>query len=266
MKKASVVLVIAVMTLGVLFGFRNVNTTPPSLTTDSMASSPIDSLVEVPEVEALPEWISLYETLELEKLGLSKETFHYAWVGFQKMNLRKPIIAIADFSQSSRNKRLYVIDLASRKLLYNTHVAHGRNSGNEFAKSFSNENSSYQSSLGFYRTLSTYQGKHGLSLRLEGLEKGVNDRALERAIVMHGADYVSEDIIRRTGRLGRSLGCPAVSMADHQKIIGLLNGGAGLFLYYPDNKYLSSSNLLAGMDQIGDQVVGRLSQSYTSAK
>ncbi|WP_247234340.1 murein L,D-transpeptidase catalytic domain family protein [Telluribacter sp. SYSU D00476] len=266
MKKASVVLVMAVITLAVLFGFRNVNSTPPSLTTDSIPFPQVDSMVVVPEAEARPEWSLLYESLELGKLGLSKETFHYAWVGFKKMNLRKPIIAIADFSQSSRNKRLYIIDMASGKLLYNTHVAHGRNSGIEYAKSFSNENSSYQSSLGFYRTLGTYQGKHGLSLRLEGLEKGINDRALERAIVMHGAEYVSEDIIRRTGRLGRSLGCPAISMADHQKIIGLLNGGAGLFLYYPDNKYLSSSNLLAGMDQISDQVVGRLSQPYTSSK
>ncbi|GAB3165623.1 murein L,D-transpeptidase catalytic domain family protein [Telluribacter humicola] len=266
MKKASVVLVMAVITLGVLFGFRNVNSTPPSITTDKLISSQVDSDAIVPEVESLPEWISLYESLELDKKGLSKETFYYAWAGFQKMNLRKPIIAIADFSQSSRNKRLYIIDMATRKLIYNTHVAHGRNSGSEYAKSFSNENSSYQSSLGFYRTLGTYQGKHGLSMRLQGMEKGYNDRALERAIVMHGADYVSEDFIRRTGRLGRSLGCPAISMADHQKIIELLNGGAGLFLYYPDNNYLRSSSLLAGIDQLGDQIVGRLSQPYTSSK
>lgn len=254
-------LVMTVITLGVLFGFRNVNTTPPSPVKDNIST--IDNEIEVTTPKNSPEnleWAALYESLELSKLGLSKETFRYALAGFQKMNLRKPIIAIADFSQSSCKKRLYVIDLSTKKILLNTHVAHGRNSGNEYAKQFSNVNSSYQSSLGFYRTLGTYQGKHGLSLRLEGLEKGINDQALQRAIVMHGADYVSEDFIRRTGRLGRSLGCPAISMADHQNLIGLLNGGAGLFLYYPDAKYLSTSTLLAGLDPINVDQAVRLSQ------
>lgn len=197
-----------------------------------------------------PEWISLYDSLGLKKQGLSERAFYCAWFGFQKVKLDNPIMAICDFTQSSRNKRLYVIDLLKRKLLYNTYVAHGRNSGNEFAEHFSNANSSYQSSLGFYKTLGTYQGKHGLSLRLEGLEKGINDRALERAIVMHGADYVSETFIKNTGRLGRSLGCPAVSVADSKKLINLLYNGAGLFIYSGDQHYLEKSAMLAGMEAV----------------
>jgi hypothetical protein len=163
------------------------------------------------------------------------------------MKLDNPIMAIADFTQSSRNKRLYVIDLIKRKVLLNTYVAHGRNSGQEFAERFSNDNASYQSSLGFYKTLGTYQGKHGLSLRLEGLEKGINDRALERAIVMHGADYVSESFIKNTGRLGRSQGCPAVSVADSKTLINLMHNGAGLFIYSASQKYFQASPLLAGI-------------------
>ncbi|MPR32206.1 hypothetical protein GBK04_02295 [Cytophagaceae bacterium SJW1-29] len=187
---------------------------------------------------------NLYDSLQLAVAGLSKEAFRYAWFGFQQAGFSKPILAIADFSQSSRHKRLYVIDFLNKKVLLNTYVAHGRNSGQEYASKFSNANSSYQSSLGFYKALGTYHGKHGLSLRLQGLEKNINDQAFERAIVMHGADYVSEDFIRQTGRLGRSLGCPAVSQAEHQQLIKLLRNGAGLFLYYPDANYLSKSKIL----------------------
>lgn len=199
----------------------------------------------------VPEWTSIYDSLHLQSKGLSKKAFLYAWHGFQVMKLQNPIVAIADFTQSSCKKRLYVIDLVKKKVIFNTYVAHGRNSGQEFAKSFSNKNSSYQSSLGFYRTLGTYHGKHGLSLRLEGLEKGINDNALQRAIVMHGADYVSERFIRNTGRLGRSLGCPAVSIEDHEQLIRLMEKGAGLFLYSSDETYLRSSVLLAGAPSLG---------------
>jgi hypothetical protein len=214
--------------------------------------------------DSLPQWQRVYNSLRLKEAGLSLEGFRYAWAGFQKEKFTKSILAIADFSQSSRHKRLYVIDLKENKLLYNTYVAHGRNSGEEFARQFSNKNSSYQSSLGFYRALSTYQGKHGLSLKLQGLEENINHRALERAIVMHGADYVSEEFIRRTGRLGRSQGCPAVSVDDTKKLIPLLCNGAGLFLYYPDNSYLKNSKLLAGLEE--ETQTDFRSQPYTSLK
>lgn len=190
-------------------------------------------------------WEAEYDSFGLSGSGLSREAFFYAWQGFSRIRLTNPVVAIADFSQSSARKRFYILDLAAHKLLCQTYVAHGIHSGAEYATRFSNQESSNQSSLGFYRTLTTYQGKHGLSLKLEGLEKGINDLAYQRAIVLHGADYVSEAFIRQTGRLGRSFGCPAVSMPEHKKLIGLLKGGAGLFLYAPSPRYLSHSLLLS---------------------
>lgn len=245
MRKLGVSLATGLMLLGLLAGFKKVESKfitsigPQKDSTQHIATvSPVSNLN--------PEQLcaNLYDSLHLEQIGLSREAFRYAWYGFREAGFNKPVMAIADFSQSSRNKRLYVIDFESKKLLLNTYVAHGRNSGQEYARKFSNQNSSYQSSLGFYRALSTYQGKHGLSLRLEGLERNINDQALARAIVMHGADYVSESFIKQTGRLGRSLGCPAVSNEVHKSLIELLNGGAGLFLYYPDDSYLNSSHIL----------------------
>jgi hypothetical protein len=243
MTKVQTVVLVIIIALSASFGYQNLN--PLSVSADHTRKESLsiksDSLTQ-------PEWVTLYDSLDLEKQGLSKTAFLYAWYGFHKMKLGKQILAIADFSQSSRKKRLYVIDLLKKKLILNTFVAHGRNSGNEYAKNFSNNNSSFQSSLGFYRTLGTYQGKHGLSLRLEGLEKGINDRAFERAIVMHGADYVSEDFIKNTGRLGRSQGCPAVSVADSKKLIQLLYDGAGLFIYSQNPNYFKSSPLLSGIN------------------
>jgi hypothetical protein len=261
MTKAQVVLIAVMVALSASFGFQTINPFHNSLSdqTDTISITP-DS------IKAKPEWVALYDSLKLGEKGLSQTAFHTAWFGFQKMKLHHPVMAIADFSQSSRNKRLYVIDVIKKKILMHTYVAHGRNSGEEFARKFSNTNESYQSSLGFYRTLGTYNGKHGLSLKLEGVEKGINDRALERAIVMHGADYVSESFIKNTGRLGRSLGCPAVSVADSKKLINMLYNGAGLFIYSMDQKYFKSSQLLAGLnpDEI-DQTAGT-PFLYTSSK
>jgi len=230
---------------GMLAGFKNIEDRK-LFSTDVRKFTTPTNLIKPLNVEAAHELAcsNLYDSLKLAAAGLSKEAFRFAWFGFQEAGFAKPILAIADFSQSSRQKRLYVIDFENQKVLLHTYVAHGRNSGQEYASKFSNVNSSYQSSLGFYRALGTYQGKHGLSLRLQGLEKNINDQAFDRAIVMHGADYVSESFIRQTGRLGRSLGCPAVSQAEHQQLIKLLHNGAGLFLYYPDAHYLSKSKIL----------------------
>jgi hypothetical protein len=241
MKKAQAVLVLVLLAICVSSGFNRINSFAKRT-----ASSKADSKkTRIANPEPKEEWVAIYDSLGLAGQGLSLAAFHYAWYGFQKMHLQNPVMAIADFSQSSCKRRLYVIDLLKRKLLLNTYVAHGRNSGQEYARSFSNDDSSYQSSLGFYRTRGTYQGKHGLSLKLEGVEKGINDRAMQRAIVMHGADYVSEDFIKNTGRLGRSLGCPAVSIADSKKLINMLYDGAGLFIYSMDQKYFKKSGLLA---------------------
>ncbi|HLS29477.1 MAG TPA: murein L,D-transpeptidase catalytic domain family protein, partial [Flavobacteriaceae bacterium] len=155
------------------------------------------------------------------------------------------ILTIVDFSQTSRNKRLYVIDKVKKEVLFNTLVSHGRNTGDEFAQSFSNENGSHKSSLGFYVTKNNNMGATvGFSLILEGIEKGFNDNAKTRQIIMHGADYATESFIDRTGRLGRSYGCPAVPPELIKPVVEVIENGTCLFIYYPDENYLDKSTLL----------------------
>jgi hypothetical protein len=151
---------------------------------------------------------------------------------------------VIDFSRPSTQKRLWVYDLRSRALLFHEHVAHGRGSGANMASSFSNVPESYQSSLGLFRTGEAYVGKHGLSLRLDGLERGINDRARERAIVIHGADYVNATTAQAQGRLGRSLGCPAVRPEIAKPLIDAVKEGGLLFAYYPEQSWLEGSTYL----------------------
>ncbi len=185
---------------------------------------------------------NLYQLLNLKSKGLNFNAFEFALSGFQKLDFKKSIIGIVDLSQPSTHKRFYIIDIEKKVLLLQTYVAHGRNSGENIANWFSNKASSYQSSLGFYKTLNTYNGKHGLSLQLLGLEKNINDNAQSRAIVIHGADYVSDDFIRRTGRLGRSQGCPAVPYSQHRSVIDWLKGGACLLVYHQNYHLYTSSH------------------------
>lgn len=140
---------------------------------------------------------------------------------------------MVDFSLSSKENRLWVIDLNKNTILFQSLVAHGRNSGNEFADEFSNKPESHQSSLGLYLTGETYIGKHGYSLRLDGQEKGINSNARDRAIVIHGADYVSENFIKQHGRLGRSFGCPSLPNEVSKEIIDAIKDKSCLFVYYP---------------------------------
>lgn len=191
----------------------------------------------------------LYNQLSLDSLGLSQEAYAMAMKGFDYLKsngklLNENIISIIDFSKSSASKRLFVIDVYSGILLFNTYVAHGQNSGNAMAEKFSNKVSSLQSSLGFYETSSTYLGKHGYSLKLEGLEKGINDNAMERSIVMHGASYVSEGIIKIKGYLGRSWGCPAVPEKYSKPIIDKIKNGTCIFIYANNSMYLQQSKIL----------------------
>ncbi|GAB2583038.1 murein L,D-transpeptidase catalytic domain family protein [Spirosoma areae] len=189
--------------------------------------------------------LDVYDQLNLSQAGLQKTVFEYALRGWQKIDTAKALLTIVDLSQPSSRKRLYVVDLLNKKLLFNTYVSHGRNSGELMANRFSNTNSSFQSSLGFYQTLKPYMGKHGLSLQLKGLEKGFNDQVQNRNIVIHGADYVCEDFIRKTGRLGRSQGCPAVPYAVSRDIIQAVKGGSCLFVYAPNPDYLKQSTYLS---------------------
>ncbi len=153
------------------------------------------------------------------------------------------IVTIIDFSKPSTEKRLFILDLKKQEILYHTFVAHGKNTGVNMATSFSNNKGSNQSSLGLFRTGESYQGKHGYSLRLDGLEKGFNDNARSRAVVMHSANYVSEDFIERHGRLGRSWGCPAVPVEFSKEIIDLIKDGSCLYIYANDVHYLENSIL-----------------------
>lgn len=155
----------------------------------------------------------------------------------------KPLTVI-DFTLPSTEKRMWVIDMEEGKFLYFGLVSHGRNSGDLLAERFSNVSSSYMSSLGFYLTGETYQGKHGYSLRLDGLEQGFNDKARERAIVIHGAEYAREQFIKQTGRLGRSLGCPALPPDIAKEVIDLIKDQSLLFIFGKDSNYLSKSRFL----------------------
>lgn len=191
----------------------------------------------------------MYESLGLAEIGLGIEAFELALKGYEKLKMagkldRDQLLTIADFSQPSTQKRLYIIDFNKQQLLFNTYVAHGRNSGKEQAVHYSNTMSSYKSSPGFYLTEGTYYGSNGYSLRLEGLEKGINDNADKRAIVMHGADYVSENLIKRQGFLGRSQGCPAVPVKLARPIINTIKDGSLLFIYAPVNFYAQRSTLI----------------------
>jgi len=191
----------------------------------------------------------LYSDLKLKELGLSEEAFDQAFSGYHQLLkqgkiLRKGILSIADFSLSSVKERLFVIDLTNEKVLTKSLVAHGKNSGLHYAKSFSNVPESNKSSLGFYLTSETYEGSHGYSMHLKGLEKNINDNAYDRAIVMHGADYVSHQFASTHGYVGRSLGCPAVPSNQSKKIIDQIKDGTVLFIYHPDTEYQKKSNLL----------------------
>jgi len=193
--------------------------------------------------------IELRASLLSNKLSINNEAVRLAITGYEKLkqlgkltNLR--YLTIADFSKPSSEQRFYIIDMQDQVVLLKTLVAHGRNSGVLFAKLFSNKSSSNQSSLGFYVTGNPYMGKHGTSLELNGVEEGINDKAKQRAIVLHGADYVSANFIKAQGYIGRSLGCPAVPNQQVKEIIQVIKGASCLFVYAPNKEYLAKSILI----------------------
>ena len=197
------------------------------------------------------ESMELYNEMDLQDLGLSMKAFEYALKGYRNLVergkvMKDQILSICDFSQSSRRKRFYVIDMAEKKVLINTWVAHGRNSGGEFARSFSNSPESHKSSLGFYITGNTYYGSHGLALKIEGLEKNINDKADRRNIVIHGSEYVGAGFLVRSPINGRSFGCPALPQDETGKIIETIKDGTCLFIYHPTKSYIQKSKVLNG--------------------
>lgn len=195
--------------------------------------------------------VDAYAAMSLDKKGLSKQAFELAIKGYNNLLRRrlirhKNIITVVDFSKPSSEKRFYVIDLKKNKVMFQSLVAHGRNSGLEYATSFSNDNDSHKSSLGFYVTMGTYTGECGYALKLKGYDKGFNDHAYDRAIVVHGSQYVTEEFLHSNGFLGRSFGCPALPEKISKKIIDVIKNGSCVFVYHPTQKYLSNSPVLHG--------------------
>ncbi len=199
---------------------------------------------------------SLFNKLNLGKLGLGRRAFDYAIIGYNILKSKNKlpnenILSIADMSTVSGKKRFFVIDIKNYKLLYVTYVAHGKNSGLDKTLHFSNERESNKSSVGFYITSLTYSGLHGFSLRLMGQEIGYNNNAMERDIVIHSADYVSEAVVKSQGYVGRSLGCPALSLAVYKPIIEKIKNGTCLFIYGNDTRYIVDSRLLKRPVKLG---------------
>ncbi|MBS7233155.1 murein L,D-transpeptidase catalytic domain family protein [Flavobacterium psychroterrae] len=223
---------------------KDSNNTPELKKVSTKTIAKVENLTVEAKIE------NIYNTLNPNNFNLPElRTFSEALKGFyllrEKGVIQKDILTVIDFSLSSNIKRLWVIDLSTNTILLNSLVAHGRNTGEEFASDFSNSNSSFKSSLGFYATGEVYQGKHGASLRLDGLERGVNDHARERAVVLHGADYVSESFIRDHKRLGRSQGCPAVPVELTSEIIELIKNKSCLYIYHPSRSFVMEAKLMS---------------------
>ncbi len=253
----------SVVAIGLLLILLSTPVLQAGVTKDDVIVSVIDTTEEIPtnntdsnvanslSTSLDKEAKDLYESMRLRRYGLTQNAFVFAWKGYKKLLekgsiYKKGVLSIADFSQSSRRKRLYVLDVETKKVLVNTYVAHGRNSGGEYAKSFSNKPESHKSSLGFYVTRKTYWGDHGLALNIDGVERGINDLANDRNIVVHGSEYVGADFLRWNRFNGRSYGCPAVPAKDTKKVINSIKDGSCFFIYHPSKNYLQKSKILNG--------------------
>ena len=213
-------------------------------------SSKINSEELVVSVEKNIKIMNLYKSFVNQNKSVPKlACFSNAITGYLKLKAKGKIenetLTIIDFSLSSSVKRLWVLDMLTNKVVFNTVVAHGKNTGIEYASKFSNTNNSNQSSLGFYITDKTYYGKNGLSLFLDGQEKGFNTNARKRYVVFHGAKYASSNFLRKNGCLGRSLGCPAVPKEINSSIIKKIKNKSCLFIYHPNKNYNTNSKLIS---------------------
>ena len=225
------------------FSFKSNTEVSPKITTKKLIVSNVLPIID-------SKIHSIYDSLQTNQFQLpNEECFAEAMKGFytlkEKGAIKKDILTLIDFSLSSNSKRLWIIDLATNQILFQSLVAHGRNTGEEFANNFSNAPESFKSSLGFYVTGEVYNGKHGISLKLDGLEKGINDFARKRAVVVHGADYVSESFIKQHNRLGRSQGCPAVPIEFASEIISMIKDQSCLYIYHPSLNNLKLPRLIS---------------------
>ncbi|CAN5583573.1 hypothetical protein BH23BAC1_BH23BAC1_38510 [soil metagenome] len=204
---------------------------------------------------------SLYNAIGLENYDLDFNVFRHGMIGYFSLRQEgklseKNLLSIIDFTKSSCDKRFYTIDLDNKNVIFHSLVSHGRNTGEDKAEAFSNDPDSNQSSLGFYVTGEEYVGSKGYSMRLDGTEIGINDMMRERAVVMHDAEYVSEDWVKKYGRLGRSQGCPALPKEISKQVIDTIKHKTAIFAYYDDDTYINASNYLdltKLVDQLEDQ-------------
>jgi hypothetical protein len=229
-----------------LLSFVNINQQYPAsfanaagvMTTDSTTRTASASLAK-----------QLYDSIRLDKYNLDFMVFDLAMIGYESLRNEgklgeKNLVTIIDFTKPSTEKRFYTIDLDTKTVLFHSLVAHGRNTGENMAKSFSNRQHSNQSSLGFYITGESYVGSKGYSLRLDGQEQQFNSKLRDRAVVIHAADYVSEGWIKKYGRIGRSQGCPALPNEINKQVIDTIKDKTVVFAYFNDENYLSSSAYL----------------------
>lgn len=234
---------ISTIYLFVSLSFKGNTTNTPKIATNNTAVSNVMSSIDN-KIQLV------YNSLQTNQFQLPKEEcFAEALKGFYELKekglIKRDILTLVDFSLSSNAKRLWIINLSTNEILFQSLVAHGRNTGDEFANNFSNTAESFKSSLGFYATGEVYNGKHGISLKLDGLERGLNDHARERAVVIHGADYVSESFIKYHKRLGRSQGCPAVPLEFAPEIISMIKGQSCLYIYHPSINNLKQFKLIS---------------------
>ncbi|NEN22361.1 murein L,D-transpeptidase catalytic domain family protein [Cryomorpha ignava] len=226
------------------------------------AVSPVEELIE--SLNSSTDFTSFVDSMALEikisdiynslyprvdTIGLDYLPFKYALVGYirlrnEGMLENEDILSIIDYTKPSKFRRFYCIDLVNLEILFHTYVSHGKNTGGDKAIKFSNTAESLQSSMGLYITGETYRGSKGFSLRLDGVEKGINDNMRARAVVMHSAPYVSQDFIQKYGRLGRSYGCPVVPVELHKEIINTIKNKSAVFGYYNDDRYLQQSTFI----------------------
>lgn len=190
-----------------------------------------------------------YNELKFDGVKPQLDVYRKGIIGYlnlkkQNQEVKSDLLTLIDFRLSSNKKRMWIINLKENKVVHHSLVAHGRTTGNEFATTFSNTPNSNSSSIGFYLTGETYYGKHGLSLRLDGLEEGYNHNARKRAVVIHGAEYVDRSFAETYGRIGRSFGCPAIPLEGHEEVIKRIADKTLLFIYYPDEAYFQNSRYI----------------------
>lgn len=232
---------------------------PAAVANVSLAATGDDAAISSAKVKIEDTIRNMYDDINLSSENLDFNVFRLAMIGYMGLKEQgalsdKQMLTIIDFSRPSTEKRLYTIDLKNKSLKYHSYVAHGRNTGENMATAFSNVPHSNQSSLGFYVTGETYVGSKGYSLRLDGMEDSFNGNIRSRAVVVHGAKYVSESWIRSYGRLGRSQGCPALPTDICREVIDAIKGGTAMFAYYPDDTYMNTSRYIQ-MDTLVQQLV-----------